>query len=70
MPSATVTLLTERRRHAPWGLAGGGAGLPGENLLNGTVLPGKTTFQAHRGDRLTINTPGGGGWGGADLPAK
>lgn len=63
LAEATVTLLTERRRHAPWGLQGGGDGAPGENLLNDEPLPGKTTFQAHPGDRLTILTPGGGGWG-------
>jgi len=60
---AEVTLLTERRRHAPWGLAGGGAGAPGENRLNGGVLPGKTTIKVTAGDRLSIATPGGGGWG-------
>jgi len=36
----SVTLLTERRRHAPWGLAGGQAGLPGRNSINGAPLPG------------------------------
>jgi len=60
---ARITLLTERRRHAPWGLAGGADGAPGENRLNDTPLPGKTTFTAEAGDRLTIATPGGGGWG-------
>jgi N-methylhydantoinase B len=60
---ATVTLLTERRRHAPWGLQGGAAGQPGENLLNRRALPAKVCFTAGAGDRLTIRTPGGGGWG-------
>ena len=60
---ATVTLLTERRRHAPWGLDGGAAGWPGENRLNGESLPGKISLQVRRGDRLSISTPGGGGWG-------
>lgn len=60
---AEVTLLTERRRHAPWGLAGGGEGAPGENHLNGEILPGKTTIKVTVGDRLSIATPGGGGWG-------
>ena len=58
-----VTLLTERRLHAPWGLAGGEAGQPGVNTLNGKPLPGKYTFTAAPGDRLRIDTPGGGGWG-------
>ncbi len=60
---ARVTLLTERRRHAPWGLGGGRPGAPGENRLNGTPLPGKASLEVGPGDRLTIATPGGGGWG-------
>jgi len=66
LQEATVTLLTERRRHAPWGLAGGGDGAPGRNLLNAAALPSKTTFVAHPGDRLAIATPGGGGWGAVE----
>ncbi len=62
---ATVTLLTERRRRAPWGVKGGGAGACGQNLLNDRVLPAKTSFTVQSGDRLTIKTPGGGGWGKA-----
>lgn len=58
-----VTLLTERRRHAPWGLAGGSPGAPGENLLDGRALPPKVSFEAAAGSRLTVLTPGGGGWG-------
>ncbi len=57
------TLLTERRRHAPWGLAGGGPAQPGRNTLNGEPLPPKTHGRARPGDRLRIETPGGGGWG-------
>ena len=60
---ATVTLLTERRCRAPWGAAGGADGARGRNLLNHTELAGKTSFNARCGDRLTIMTPGGGGWG-------
>ncbi len=60
---ATVTLLTERRRHAPWGLAGGHPAAPGINRLNGTPLPPKTTLDVQPGDVLTIETPGGGGHG-------
>jgi N-methylhydantoinase B len=60
---AQVTLLTERRRHAPWGLAGGDPGAPGINRLNGAELPGKVSLPVQDGDRLTIETPGGGGWG-------
>ena len=60
---AHFTLLTERRRHPPWGLAGGAHGAPGRNLLNGRELPGKCEGELEPGDRLCIETPGGGGWG-------
>lgn len=63
---ASVTLLTERRRHSPWGSAGGQAGAVGENRLNEQPLPGKIALDIKAGDRITIMTPGGGGWGGAD----
>ncbi len=59
----TVTLLTERRRHAPWGLQGGGDGKPGRNLRDGVELPPKVSYEAQAGERLTVETPGGGGWG-------
>ena len=60
-----VTLLTERRRHAPRGAAGGGDGAVGRNLLNGRELPAKCAIRMEAGDVLTIETPGGGGWGEA-----
>lgn len=60
---ARYTLLTERRRHAPWGLCGGAAGGRGINRLNGKPLPGKVTGEVAAGDRLSVETPGGGGWG-------
>lgn len=63
---ATVTLLSDRRRLAPYGLAGGEPGAPGAAQLTGSttrVLPGKATFSVQAGDELTIETPGGGGWG-------
>ncbi len=63
LDNAEVTLLTERRCHAPWGLAGGESGEPGENRINGEVLAGKTTLKVAAGDRLSVATPGGGGWG-------
>ncbi len=58
-----VTLLTERRTHAAWALAGGEAGKVGKNSLNEQVLPPKTTLLANKGDKLCIKTPGGGGFG-------
>jgi N-methylhydantoinase B len=60
---ATVTLLTERRRHSPWGLQGGEDGQAGRNLLNGKRLAGKATLHVEDGDTLRIETAGGGGWG-------
>jgi N-methylhydantoinase B len=60
---AQVTLLTERRRVAPWGSAGGEPGLVGRNRLNGRDLPAKVSLQVSAGDTLTVETPGGGGWG-------
>lgn len=60
---AQVTLLTERRRFAPWGLGGGEPGAPGINRLNGVEIPGKVSLAVQPGDRLSIETPGGGGWG-------
>jgi N-methylhydantoinase B/oxoprolinase/acetone carboxylase alpha subunit len=63
---ATVTLLTERRKRAPYGLHGGEAGAVGINMLERdervTQLPGKVTFEARVGDVLSICTPGGGGF--------
>jgi N-methylhydantoinase B/oxoprolinase/acetone carboxylase alpha subunit len=58
-----VSLVSERRAVRPFGLAGGQPGLAGINRLNGEVLPGRTQFDAVAGDRLCIETPGGGGFG-------
>ncbi len=66
LAAAQATLLTERRRHRPWGAAGGEHGAAGRNRLNGAALPGKTTLALGAGDRLRIETPGGGGWGAPD----
>jgi N-methylhydantoinase B len=57
------TLITERRRHSPRGRDGGADGAPGRNLLNGEQLPGKCGGELRAGDRLRIETPGGGGYG-------
>lgn len=63
LDAAQITLLSERRDNAPWGLQGGMPGMQGENRLNGESLPGKVSRRVGGGDRLTILTPGGGGWG-------
>ncbi len=64
---ATVTVLSERRRSAPYGLRGGEPGRPGCNLLirrgEERELPGQVALQVQAGDLLSLRTPGGGGWG-------
>ncbi len=71
---AEVTLLGERRRVPPYGLAGGKPGAPGRDwLMHGARrhrLPAKTTLRVRRGDRLRIETPGGGGFGAPPRPAR
>jgi len=57
------SLITERRRHAPPGADGGEPGAPGRNLLNAHELPPKASGSLRPGDRLRIETPGGGGYG-------
>ena len=61
----SYSLITERRRHAPPGAGGGKPGARGRNLLNGEPLEAKATGELQVGDRLTIETPGGGGHGPA-----
>jgi len=63
LQDAEVSLLTERRVIPPWGLEGGRPGRCGRNELDGEALPGKVQFRAKRGQVLTIETPGGGGYG-------
>ena len=64
---AQVTVLSERRTERPYGLQGGGAGRAGRNTLvrggREQQLPGKVQIDARPGDRLRIETPGGGGYG-------
>jgi len=68
------SILSDRRRFRPYGLAGGKPGKPGKNELVlpfGTrrvlKLPSKTVFAAPKGSILRIETPGGGGWGGKKI---
>jgi N-methylhydantoinase B len=60
-----ASLITERRRHAPQGLEGGGSGTPGLNTLNGRPLGGRAAAALGPGDVLRVETPGGGAWGTA-----
>jgi N-methylhydantoinase B len=55
------SLITERRRHPPRGRGGGADAAPGRNFLNGSPLSGKASGEMAAGDRLRIETPGGGG---------
>jgi N-methylhydantoinase B len=57
------SLITERRRHPPPGADGGEPGAPGRNLVNGEELPAKASGGLRTGDRLRVETPGGGGHG-------
>ncbi len=57
------SLITERRRHAPPGADGGADGQPGRNLLDGEELEPKAIGELSCGQRLRIETPGGGGFG-------
>jgi N-methylhydantoinase B len=57
------SLITERRRHAPPGAEGGEPGARGRNLLDGQELPAKAIGELAKGQRLRVETPGGGGHG-------
>jgi N-methylhydantoinase B len=66
-----VTLLSDRRARGPWGLAGGEAGSPGKTSVirdGGSIeeMPGKFSTRLRKGERIRIETPGGGGWGPVD----
>lgn len=64
---AAVTLLSDRRITKPYGLEGGAPGKSGRNQVNQTGIEkevsGKCSFSVEAGDELTIETPGGGGYG-------
>lgn len=64
---AEASIITERRRHGPPGSSGGAPGRPGRNLLNGVELPAKWSGRLAAGDEIAIFTPGGGGYGEADV---
>lgn len=70
LTATSVTVLSERRRRGPYGARGGAPGAPGRNTLiragadgREEALPGKIQIDLNPGDRLRIETPGGGGWG-------
>ena len=68
LTDATVTLLSDRRKSRPYGLAGGGEGAPGRTVVvrsdgSREELPGKSSTRLAPGERVRVETPGGGGWG-------
>jgi N-methylhydantoinase B len=68
-----VTMLADRRSYAPWGLQGGGQGAPGRTTvirLDGALesMPGKFSARLRAGERIRVQTPGGGGWGACTEP--
>jgi len=69
-----VTILSDRRVYGPWGLEGGAAGSGGAaSVMSGETireLPAKTHLEIQPGERLHIETPGGGGWGASDISGK
>jgi N-methylhydantoinase B len=72
LTDAQVTLLADRRSRGPYGLAGGADGSAGRTLivrLDGSTeeIPGKTSVRLRSGERVRIESPGGGGWGRAKL---
>jgi len=67
---ATVSLLTDRRRHGPPGRAGGADGATGHNEIDGETVPSKVTRRLSARTRVSIETPGGGGYGDGDDAAE
>jgi N-methylhydantoinase B len=69
-----LSLLTERRVARPWGLAGGEDGAPGRNRLRlggeEETLPAKVSRGLPAGAVVTVETPGGGGWGRGEVPPR
>jgi N-methylhydantoinase B len=68
LTDAQVTLLADRRSRGPYGLAGGADAAPGRSLIvrrdrSKEEIPGKTSVRLRSGERIRIESPGGGGWG-------
>jgi 5-oxoprolinase (ATP-hydrolysing) len=59
----SFSILSERRERAPFGLEGGEAGAPGVNAHEGRALPGRGVVEVAPGERIRLETPGGGGFG-------
>jgi N-methylhydantoinase B len=68
LTDSQVTLLADRRSRGPYGLSGGASGAPGRTVIlrkdgSEEELPSKTSTRLRSGDRVRVETPGGGGWG-------
>jgi N-methylhydantoinase B len=63
LEACRLSVISERRRHAPRGAQGGEPGAPGRNFLNDEELPAKAGRDLAPGDVVRIETPGGGGFG-------
>lgn len=67
LEDASVTLIADRRKRAPWGLAGGANGKPGRDTVVSSGrerrIPSKCNLELKAGERIRLRTPGGGGWG-------
>ncbi len=59
----TLSVLAQRRSHAPRGAAGGGSGARGRTLVNGNEVPASASRELAAGDVISLETPGGGGYG-------
>ena len=68
----SASIVSERRVYQPFGMAGGGSGMSGKNILVEKMqdgadrwvnVGGRKDFQVRKGDKFIIETPGGGGWG-------
>jgi len=71
LTDSTITVLSDRRKLRPYGLAGGGEGAAGRTSvlrLDSSVeeLSGKSSTRIKAGERVRVETPGGGGWGSAE----
>jgi N-methylhydantoinase B len=71
---ARMSLLCDRRRRGPYGLFGGEDGAPGSNILisnnHSRKIPAKGSHELQAGDRIRIETPGGGGLGDLNTPSR
>jgi N-methylhydantoinase B len=70
LTDASVTILSDRRKSRPYGLAGGEAGQPGRTIVlrqdgSTELLPSKGSTRLKAAERVRVETPGGGGWGEA-----